>query len=30
MILMGEVILKFSTKDKAIEYAKKNNINFEL
>ena len=26
---MGEVILEFSTKDKAIEYAKKNNINFE-
>tara|TARA_B100000214_G_C23690802_1_gene500747 strand:+ start:372 stop:656 length:285 start_codon:yes stop_codon:yes gene_type:complete len=27
---MGEVVLKFSTKEKAIEYAKKNNINFEL
>ena len=27
---MSEVVLKFSTKEKAIEYAKKNNINFEL
>ena len=28
--MMGEVILKFSSKDKAIEYAKKNNITFEI
>ena len=27
---LGEVSLKFSTKEKAIEYAKKNNINYEL
>ena len=27
---MEEVILKFSTKEQAIEYAKKNNIDFEL
>ena len=27
---MGEVILEFSTKDKAIEYAKNNNILYEL
>ena len=27
---LGEVTLKFSTKEKAIEYAKKNNINFEI
>ena len=27
---LGEVLLKFSTKEKAIEYAKKNNINFEV
>ena len=27
---LGEVSLKFSTKEKAIEYAKKNNINFEV
>ena len=27
---MKEVILEFSTKDMAIEYAKKNNINFEV
>ncbi len=27
---MGEVILEFSSKDKAIEYAKKNNILYEI
>ena len=27
---LGEVLLKFSTKEKAIEYAKKNNINFQV
>ena len=27
---LGEVILKFSTKEKAIEYAKKNNISFKV
>jgi hypothetical protein len=27
---MKEVILEFTTKDKAIEYAKKNKINFEV
>ena len=27
---LGEVMLKFSTKEKAIDYAKKNNINFQL
>ena len=27
---MGEVILEFSTKDKAIEYAKNNNIQYEV
>ena len=27
---MGEVILEFSTKDKAVEYAKNNNIHYEL
>ena len=27
---MGEVKLKFPSKEKAIEYAKKNNIDFEL
>ena len=27
---LGEVSLKFSTKEKAIEYAKKNNISFEV
>ena len=27
---LGEVSLKFSTKEKAIEYAKKNNINFQV
>ena len=27
---LGEVSLKFSTKEKAIEYAKKNNINYEV
>ena len=27
---LEEVSLKFSTKDKAIEYAKKNNIDFEV
>ena len=27
---LGEVLLKFSTKEKAIEYAKKNNIDFEV
>ena len=27
---MGEVILEFSTKNKAIEYAKNNNIHYEL
>ena len=27
---LGEVSLKFSTKEKAIEYAKKNNIDFEI
>ena len=27
---LGEVILKFSSKEKAIEYAKKNNINFQV
>ena len=28
--MMGEVVLKFSSKEQAIEYAKKNNINFEV
>ncbi len=28
--MMGEVVLKFSSKEQAIEYAKKNNINFEI
>ena len=28
--MMGEVILKFSSKDKAIEYAKKNNISYKI
>ena len=27
---MSEVVLEFSTKDKAIEYAKNNNIHYEL
>ena len=27
---LGEVILKFSTKEKAIDYAKKNNIHFQV
>tara|TARA_B100001996_G_scaffold232422_1_gene179401 strand:+ start:952 stop:1236 length:285 start_codon:yes stop_codon:yes gene_type:complete len=27
---MGEVVLEFSTKNKAIEYAKNNNIRYEL
>ena len=27
---LSEVSLKFSTKEKAIEYAKKNNINFQV
>ena len=27
---LSEVILKFSTKEKAIEYAKKNNISFQV
>ena len=27
---MGEVILEFSTKDKAVDFAKKNNINFNI
>ena len=27
---MGEVRLEFSTKDKAIDFAKKNNINFNI
>ena len=27
---LGEVTWKFSTKEKAIEYAKKNNINFQV
>ena len=27
---LGEVILKFSKKEKAIEYAKKNNISFKV
>ena len=27
---LGEVILKFTSKDKAIEYAKKNNISFRI
>ncbi|MFL2889284.1 MAG: ETC complex I subunit [Pelagibacteraceae bacterium] len=27
---LGEVKLKFSSKDKALDYAKKNNINFRL
>ena len=27
---MSEVVLKFSTKEKAIEYAKKNGINFRV
>ena len=27
---LGEVILEFSTKDKAVEYAKNNNIHYEL
>ena len=27
---MGEVILEFSTKDKAIEYAKNNNISYKV
>ena len=27
---LSEVLLKFSTKEKAIEYAKKNNINFQV
>ena len=27
---LGEVLLKFSTKEKAIEYAKKNNIIFKI
>ena len=27
---LGEVILKFSSKDKAIEYAEKNNISFKV
>ena len=27
---MGEVILKFSTKEKAIDYAKKNNILYNI
>ena len=27
---MGEVKLKFSTKDKAIEYAKNNNISYKV
>ena len=27
---LGEVLFKFSTKEKAIEYAKKNNINFQV
>ena len=27
---MGEVTLEFSTKNKAVEYAKKNNIKYEL
>tara|TARA_X000001036_G_scaffold435331_1_gene476376 strand:+ start:770 stop:1054 length:285 start_codon:yes stop_codon:yes gene_type:complete len=27
---LGEVIIKFSSKEKAIEYAKKNSINYQL
>ena len=27
---MGEVRLEFSTKDKAVDFAKKNNINFNI
>ena len=27
---LGEVVLKFSTKEKAIDYAKKNNISFQI
>ena len=27
---LGEVILKFSSKEKAIEYAEKNNISFKV
>ena len=27
---MSEVVLEFSTKDKAVEYAKNNNIHYEL
>ena len=27
---LGEVILKFSSKEKAIEYAEKNNISFKI
>ena len=27
---LGEVVLEFSSKEKAIDYAKRNNINYEL